>query len=260
MESSNQRGDRNLNVQGDVEESIVIVGDGNVVGQSIYYVNVFTSISIEPPSSQPPQKFSEQEIRSRQTLIHNVRTYWVEGVLRKSLYSQITVELGIEERSSAIAFPVSNVGTSIETNNRILPEDTQAAEIFDGLGTGRTLLILGRPGSGKTITLLKITESLLGKADSNLNQLIPIVLNLSSWSIARQPIEQWLVQELNTLFNVPEVIGKKWIDKEQLILCLDGLDEVTTKYRSSCVQAINRFLKTHNRTEVGGGSKSTGFR
>ena len=41
---------------------------------------------------------------------------------------------------------------------------------------GRTLLILGEPGAGKTTTLLELTRDLLNRAEQGLDYRIPIVL------------------------------------------------------------------------------------
>lgn len=249
MESDSQRGDRNLNIQGDVDKSIVIIGDGNTVRQTVYHVSVFSSISIERSVSSPSRKLSEQEALTRQALINRVEFFWLNGVLRKSLYAR-TLELEIRERNDAIVSPIRNIGECVDTNSQTSHNSVGVAEVFDHLGTGRTLLILGKPGSGKTITLLKLTESLLNKAKNDSSQLIPIVINLSSWGAAKQPIERWLIQELNTVFDISKTVGKKLIDKEQLLFCLDGLDEVATQHRSECVQALNEFLQTHSQTEI----------
>ena len=50
--------------------------------------------------------------------------------------------------------------------------------IFQEIGLGRSLLILGAPGSGKTTMLLELTRQLLERARKNDDQPIPIVFNL----------------------------------------------------------------------------------
>ena len=118
------------------------------------------------------------------------------------------------------------------------------------MGAGRTLLILGEPGSGKTITLLKLAEDLLVRTETDLRQPIPVVLNLSSWARKTQTIAQWLVQELLEKYQVSVALGKIWVETEALILLLDGLDEVKAEQRNACVQALNQFMQTHGTTEV----------
>ncbi|MBD2461749.1 hypothetical protein H6G89_11870 [Oscillatoria sp. FACHB-1407] len=45
--------------------------------------------------------------------------------------------------------------------------------VFDHMAVGRTLLILGEPGSGKTITLLKLAQNLLARTEADLVHLPP---------------------------------------------------------------------------------------
>ncbi len=89
------------------------------------------------------------------------------------------------------------------------------------MGTGRSLLILGEPGAGKTTTLLQLARNLIGRAEQDVNHLIPVILNLSSWTNPTQPIATWIVDELNTKYQVPKAIGQAWLQQQQLLLLLD---------------------------------------
>jgi hypothetical protein len=107
---------------------------------------------------------------------------------------------------------------------------------------GRSLLILGAPGSGKTITLLELTRDLIQRAEPDPSQPIPVVFNLSSWAVKRQPLLDWLTNELRTKYRVPKRIGRSWLEKNWLLPMLDGLDEVRSEYRATCAEAINGFI------------------
>lgn len=252
-EASQNRPDwRDLSIQGNADKSTIIQGDRNTINQEPSYcnTNVFSPINVVPTTSAPSQSLSKQEYRWRQVLVDKVKHYWIEGVLEKSLHNQALIELGLEERSKAVVSPLSGIGEFPDEPSRSFPEGTQATDIFDGLGAGRTLLILGEPGAGKTTTLLKLAQSLLDRIEDDLSQPIPVILNLSSWAKKRQPIAEWLVQDLYETFQVFKVLGKIWISEEQLVLCLDGLDEVETKHRNACVEALNQFIQEHGRTEM----------
>ncbi len=118
------------------------------------------------------------------------------------------------------------------------------------MGEGGTLLILGEPGSGKTITLLKLAESLIARTELDLTLPIPVVFNLSSWASKKQTISEWLVQELYDKYFVSKSLSKVWVEEQQLLLLLDGLDEVKVEHRNACVIALNQFMQTHGRTEM----------
>ncbi|MFP4576194.1 MAG: NACHT domain-containing protein, partial [Coleofasciculus sp.] len=185
-----------------------------------------------------------QEYRNRQALLNKVNNYWVKGVLEKTLYNQVMIELGLEERPDTITNPWSAI---IETDDspQPLPDGTKIIDIFDQIGIGRTLLILGEPGSGKTTTLLELTRDLIARAEQDINLLIPVVFNLSSWANKRQKIEDWLVEELNTKYDIPKKIGQAWVTQQQLLPLLDGLDEVKADYRDDCIAALNKLKQDY---------------
>ncbi|MCB0036473.1 MAG: hypothetical protein KDE51_20715, partial [Anaerolineales bacterium] len=58
-----------------------------------------------------------------------------------------------------------------------------------------------------------------------------------------QGLLPWLVDELNLQTGLAEQLATDWLRVGQLILLLDGLDEVAEIHRESCVTAINDFTK-----------------
>ncbi|MGD1949832.1 MAG: protein kinase [Leptolyngbyaceae cyanobacterium] len=181
--------------------------------------------------------YSQQTYRNRQALLNKVRRFWIEGVLDRSLHGQVLLTLGLEDRPDAIAPPWQIAYASPGQSPQPLPAGAQASHVFEAIGEGRTLLILGEPGAGKTTTLLSLARQLLDRV--NTHQRLPVIFNLSSW--LKGPIEQWLVKELNSKYQVPKAIGRGWVDEQQLLLLLDGLDEVLLERRSACVEALNQF-------------------
>jgi hypothetical protein len=191
-----------------------------------------------------------QDVRIRQALLSNVKNYWIKGVLEKSLYNQVLIELGLEKRSGAVAPPWNMVLETEDESFKPLPQGTKVIDLFDQIGAGRSLLILGEPGSGKTTTLVELTRDLIVRAEQDVNHLIPVVFNLSSWSVKRQAIADWLVEELKINHGVPKQIGQRWVKEQQLLLLLDSLDEVKAEQQDNCVKAINQFLQEHGQTEI----------
>jgi len=229
------------NVRGFIQEN-----HGTVTQNFIYQASEL----ISGQTSGTEQPLTQVEYRQRTVLLSKVKEYWIEGVLNKSLHTKAMIELGLEKRSDAVERPFSSFEELPEESKQILPTGTDATEVFNQIGEGRTLLILGEPGAGKTITLLKLAQNLIARAEGGLSRLIPVVLNLSSWGSKQQTIADWLVQELWSKYQVPKEVGKDWVKNQKLLLLLDGLDEVKANRREACVEAINQFMQKHGQTEM----------
>jgi hypothetical protein len=219
------------------------------LSESAGFVEIIAKILIEKLSSvfKPA---TQQEYRYRKILINRVKEYWLESVLEQSLHVKALIELGLEKRLDAVDRPFSDVQEIPHEFRQTLPSGTDAIQVFNQMGEGRTLLILGEPGAGKTITLLRLTKSLIACAEKDESLPIPVVFNLSSWATKQQNIDDWLVEELKEKYTIPKELGKVWLKKEQLLLLLDGLDEVRAESREVCLQALNKFLQDHGLTQM----------
>ena len=184
-----------------------------------------------------------QQKRNRQRMLQRVRHDWIEGVLEKSLYQVARMDLGLEERPDAIESPLRLVVQESGQPARPLPPRTRLVEVFDKHASA--LLVLGAPGSGKTTLLLELARDLLDRAEKDEIHAIPVVFNLSSWAARRPPLADWLVEELNRSYDVPRKTAQDWVARDELLLLLDGLDEVAEEHRSACVAAINGFRTEH---------------
>jgi len=186
---------------------------------------------------------SAREERNRQDMLKRVKNDWIKGVLDRSLNDGVLIELGLEERRDAV---LNRQGIELQRPgkpNRMLQPGTKIVDVFDEMG--KTLLILGEPGSGKTTLLLELARDTIARAEEDPKLPIPVVFNLASWTDAKQSIAKWLMCELNTIYGVPKGIVNDWIQRNELLLLLDGLDEVSPKRREACAHAINDFRQKH---------------
>ena len=199
---------------------------------------------IERADTHYGRPISPADLQNRKRLLQRVRTIWIEGVLERSLYQAVLLTPGLHEQPDAIENPWGLVVQEAEQKEYPLPAGTRIKEAYDD--AGGELLILGEPGAGKTTLLLELARDLLERAEEESTQPIPVVFNLSSWAEKRQPLTDWFVEELFTKYQVPRNVGRSWIKDDQLLLLLDGLDEVLQPYRSACVRAINTYHQQHN--------------
>lgn len=187
---------------------------------------------------RPSVRWPLPTILQRQyTLRRNVRATWIEGVLKQSVTDEIAVELKLTLEPQALTRKVTYV-----PGQASLPIEKDISNLFSEYGG---LLILGEPGSGKTMSLLQLAESLLDASEDNAQAPTPVVLNLSSWASDQADFTNWLTEELLLQYQLPRNIGKELIQHDKLSYLLDGLDEVSEEARKSCVTAINDFQATH---------------
>ncbi|WP_313708088.1 NACHT domain-containing protein [Planktothrix agardhii] len=188
--------------------------------------------------------------RPEEILLNKMKSDWIEGVLKKSLQDSLQVELGLEERWDMITQPWGIVWETSEQLRQELPSGINIIHVVRNMASGNTLLILGEPGAGKTTELLRIAEYYLAHAKYNKNLPIPVVFNLSTWQGGQQTLWDWLIQELDEKYAISKSISQRWLKQEKLLLLLDGLDEVKTIYQTSCIEAINLFIKDYGMTKI----------
>jgi hypothetical protein len=131
-----------------------------------------------------------------------------------------------------------------------LPKPEQAnfsgKPILEVFETRKFLLISGEPGSGKTVTLLELARDLMAIAfdQQDTSQPIPVIFNLSSWTETKKLFD-WLVAQFALLYKIRGKFSSAWLKQRNILLLLDGLDEVNVDYRASCVKAINAFVQKY---------------
>lgn len=233
---------KSISISGDVRDSNVFIGDNNTFIQKFF--NIFKSDA------------ETLEQRNRRILLGHVENAWIKGVLDASLHGAALLDLGIKPDPEAVTqYPWT---IKKESTDETLPAGTSMLEIFDSIGMGRSLLILGAPGSGKTTMLLELARGLIARAREDVTQPIPMVFNLASWT-EKLTLADWLAQELNNLYSVPRKTAPDWVKGNKLLLLLDGLDEVRQDSRAKCVEAINAFRKEHGLTSLAVCSRSQDY-
>ncbi len=131
---------------------------------------------------------------------------------------------------------------NINSQESDLKPNQKIIDLYDREDIQGKLLILGEPGAGKTTELLSLTRDLIQRAVEEENAPIPIIFELSSWK-NDQPIGNWLMEQLPEIYpGLPKAIAESWINNQQIIPLLDGLDELGSKTMDECILAINKFL------------------
>jgi len=119
-------------------------------------------------------------------------------------------------------------------------------EVFDKSDIQGKLLILGEPGSGKTTELLHLAKDLVKRALKNDSLPIPLILELSAWD-ENKPFERWIAEMVKQRHGIPKSITQQWLQQDDILPLLDGLDELGLVNQKKCIQAINGFLAERSR-------------
>ena len=128
-----------------------------------------------------------------------------------------------------------------------------AGEMVDVLARvpTRRLVVLGEPGSGKTMLMVRLVLDLLARRTGGTR--VPILVSIASWNPADQDLRSWLSDQLmidhSALASAPpagmdEPTRAAALLASGLILpILDGLDEVPEGVRGVAISRINDALR-----------------
>ena len=191
----------------------------------------------------PNPPLSDIQRQNRLRLLKTVRVTWIEGLLEKPLHQAAWIDLHLRDQPDALANPWRLQVQELNQEPHALSMNTSIVQVYDE--AHGELLILGQPGAGKTTLLLHLARTLLDRAEADERVPIPVVFNLSSWAELHQPLTAWLIAELHSKYQVPKQMAAQWIEANQILPLLDGLDEVSVEARMLCVQAITAYYTRH---------------
>ncbi len=161
--------------------------------------------------------------------------------LAQSLHNAVRLTLAMERQDYRVQRPFSATVALQSQSPLTLATGTRIVEVFDRPELARQLLILGEPGAGKTTMMLELAEDLLQRATADKAEPIPVLISLSSWKNPEQSFFEWLVNELKRKYG-RLFRAQQWLEKNQLLPLLDGLDEVAPQHQQACAVALNAWL------------------
>jgi len=192
----------------------------------------------------PMRPLSKQDREGMLRRLH--RRY--EQLLSQSLQGAVQLELGLAERSEVVQDVLGLALHLPDQPEALLSPHASISEVYEL--AQQELLILGEPGAGKSTLLLELARYLVEQAKQDATRPLPILLPLSSWAVSRRPLDEWLGEEIVRLYVIPRSLSQQWIQAEQVLLLLDGLDEMAEAARGDCIAAINAYHRKHLRPLV----------
>ena len=182
--------------------------------------------------------------RDRQAMLAKIQANWIKPWLESDLYQKARVELKLTERDDAVQTRIHRYNQTGGDRGAEIPSDKPIEAIFGEAAS--QLLILGDPGTGKSTKLIELAKALLKSAAAPPTEPIPVILNLSFWTEWKKKAKQaalgeWIQSELVRLYGVSRPRANQWVEGEEIVPLLDGLDDVAAEQRAACVDAINTW-------------------
>lgn len=179
--------------------------------------------------------------RARNQILACVREQWIDQLLDPELLP-VVLELQLCWAPGAV-----NVAFPTPARNGLtrgpLDPGTGVGDLLQQ--AGRALLLLGPGGSGKTTLLARAAEQLACAADTDAEAPLPVPLRLSTWRPSQGPLASWVCAEVARRYRVPAAVTERWLGDANLVLLLDGLDEILADERKNAVSAVNEFLRLY---------------
>ena len=146
--------------------------------------------------------------------------------------------------------PPPPAGTWAAGPDDLAGEGGELADVLARVPTGR-LVVLGEPGAGKTMLMVRLVLDLLARRASG--GPVPILASVASWNPADQDLRDWLGAQLlidHPALAAPPPAGRTESTQAAALLAsglilpvLDGLDEIPEEVRGPAISRINDALR-----------------
>ncbi|MFJ9871350.1 NACHT domain-containing protein [Streptomyces sp. NPDC101165] len=133
-------------------------------------------------------------------------------------------------------------------------QDSEIGTVFADRVPTRRLVILGEPGAGKSVLLIRLLQDLIDRRGDG--DPVPVLFSLASWN-PRQPLKTWLADQLrrdhlglgdaapgpvSTAADGPGDLAQALLDTGRVLPLLDGFDELPPALHPVALDALNRAL------------------
>ncbi|MEU3872234.1 MULTISPECIES: NACHT domain-containing protein [Streptomyces] len=130
-------------------------------------------------------------------------------------------------------------------------------EVFAERVPTRRLILLGEPGAGKSVLLIRLLQDLIARRTEHAP--VPVLFALASWD-PHQPFKSWMAEQLRRMYPglraaaphsaIPATnaasrradLAEALLHAGRILPLLDGLDELPPALHATALNALNRAL------------------
>ncbi|QHC23454.1 CHAT domain-containing protein [Streptomyces sp. GS7] len=144
-----------------------------------------------------------------------------------------------DDRANIRRLPPGSVAGLMDLSGRL----DDVAEVYRRIPSGR-LVVLGRPGSGKSVLAVRFARRYLASRDGR--DPVPVIFSIGGWNPAAVTLTEWLTGQLACDYPnlaVPGPGGASMaamlIEDDRVLPVLDGFDEIADGLRRRALEELN---------------------
>lgn len=151
--------------------------------------------------------------------------------VRNAALQELSVQC-VADRSE-LAIDWSSTGTSVASKPKI---ETLL------LSPPRRLVIIGPPGSGKTVMAMNLAIALQDPATgSNIDDRVAVLFSMADWVPRKSGLADWMVKQLRQNYRMSRQDAVWLMQNHRIMPLLDGLDEISSNI-DAAVEGIEDYL------------------
>lgn len=171
-----------------------------------------------------------------------------EAVDLEAAYTQVFF---LDELSIRQFIPIDDLERNYKdrASRRFRSTDSEKLDGFAVANNNPLLMVLGNPGGGKSTFLRRVgLEALKGKRGVYRHRCIPVMIELKRLELKNVDITAVISNELASFgFPDSDKFAVNALEQGNLLVLLDGLDEVVKEYRNDVINSIQSFVTKYGK-------------
>ncbi len=194
---------------------------------------LFLSTSVNYYEFVQPLHSENKYTRAREALLQGARFHILQYLpFYEYMYSQEN-----QTNVSNMLQPKLRVDSALSNTEYC---DTNIVTIF--CKENNQIALIGAPCSGKTTLMIVLAATLLETITSDSSEPIHVLIPLKNWEQNQLPFQDWLIKQLQEIFNITKISAQMLTAEGGLTLLLDDFDAIEEKVQLDCITAMTQYI------------------